>query len=187
MGRCGGQVTPRSEDHHHKQNLLCGLPWVLRVFRGEKRAWLATDCPATFSRPHPSHRTKWVTAQGDLICVRCGIGLQGFGLKGVCRHNATSHPLRRAAIERDELQLVEDEGDATMSGPPSIWQQVSHGRWQKQETQLVATGGVGNDAAGGEPCAAEGAGLQIVLGARELGFDDPEGDPFAQLEEDELS
>ena len=96
-----------------------------------------------------------------------------------------------------------------MAGPPSIWQQIGHGRWQRQEEQTVATGGVGNSAAGGEPCTegrpapvvttdgignsavggepctGDGAGLHFVLGARELGFDDPEGDPFAQLEEEE--
>ena len=51
---------------------------------------------------------------------------------------------------------------------------------------VVAMVGTGNGTDHGEPCTADGAGLQIVLGARELGFDDPEGDPFAQLEEEEL-
>ena len=110
-------------------------------------------------------------------------------------------------MEQDELQLVDDEGEANITGPPSIWHQVGHGRWHKQEARTVAIVGVGDDAdhggpctgknsapvvvmdgAGngtghGEPCTADGVALPVVLGARELGFDDPEGDPFEQLDE----
>ena len=106
--------------------------------------------------------------------------------------------------------LVEDATEATLTGPASIWRQVGHGRWSK-EGPAVAMGDVGNDVAHGgpctgdegpapmgvmgdagngvahgDPCTAEGAELQVVLGARELGFDDPEGDPFAYLDAEEF-
>ena len=164
----------------------------------EKRAWLATTCPATYSRPHPSHSTRWVTAQADLICLKCGLGLQGFGLRGVCKRNAKEHPLRRSAVEAEELQLVTEMASKDSLVPQAIWKKAASAatadignsvgggaRCTGDRGEEVATADIGNSVGGGEPCTEEGDLLHVVLGGRDFDLDNPEGDPFALLEEEE--
>ena len=174
------------------------------VSEGEKRAWLSTSCPSVFARPHPSHSTRWVTAQLDLLCVKCGVGLRGYGLKGVCRRNAKEHPLRRPGVTMPTAQLVEDDAIGVDLRAPT--------RARNEAGPSGSTAGVGNSTGGSPAVAAVGDVPSVEdwdLGPAENGraqaqpadtdptlgqllgnrvaqeFDDPEGDPFAFLGEEE--
>ena len=104
-------------------------------------------------------------------------------------------------MEADELQLVAEVARKDSLVPQSIWQHstgttsaatadfgngVGGGSRCTGESGLeVATAVFGNREGGGEPCTEAGDHLHIVLGGRDHGLDDPEGDPFALLEEED--
>ena len=139
--------------------------------------------------------------------MRCGVGLRGFGLKGVCRNNAQEHPLRREPISRGDVQLVEHAEQATCTGMPSIWKNRAHGIWTNAASSdrsamvdagdgvdhggrdagegQVVTSNAGDGVSSYEPCTDRGGALHVVLGNRIADLDDPDLDPFALLEEEE--
>ena len=97
---------------------------------------------------------------------------------------------------------MDDAAQADCVGPPSIWRTKGNQRGvtgvpgdgdaggnpctglEEGREGVTVVPGDGDD--GGGPCTAEGANLHLVLGGRDLGFDDPEGDPFTLLEEEDL-
>ena len=101
-------------------------------------------------------------------------------------------------MEADELQLVTELAAKDSLVPQSVWREAPSAatadfgnrvgggtQCTGNEGESVATADFGNRVGGGEPCTEEGDQLHLLLGNRDLGLDDPEGDPFALLEEED--
>ena len=101
-------------------------------------------------------------------------------------------------MEAEELQLVTEMASKDSLVPQAIWKQAAIAATDDIGNSVVggaqstgdrggevATADIGNSVGGGEPCTEEGDLLHVVLGGRDFDLDNPEGDPFALLEEED--